>query len=181
MYKAPLFSHSLSTEEVNSHYVNTQGPVFWQALLSFICAANTFRVVSRVSEHNRKQPPTVFSQEMVGKCIWPLYSLQSCASKPALLSHCSIYIGRGCVSCWLFTLPGGTARSSFGPAILCWKSCVAKPKSYKCVCKTLSYGQCFSNTQVSSKSRIFFPLRAYKPEHWLIKREWNEDAGKVVS
>lgn len=60
-------SHPTSTEEVNSHYVNTQGPAFRLALLSFMRAAKTFRVVSCVSEHSRKPSPRIFSRHVMGK------------------------------------------------------------------------------------------------------------------
>lgn len=103
--------------------------LFSDRLCSPLCVELT-RVVSRVSEHNRKQPPTAFSQEMMGKCIWPL----------GLPSYVKNYI-------------------------------VAEPKSYQCVCKSLSYGQCFSSTQVSSKTRIFFSLKELIDLTSDIKRE----------
>lgn len=70
-------SHSTSAREVNSRCVNTGGPVFRLALLSFMCVAGTFRVVSHVSEHNREQLPRGFSQLLMGKCLCPFYKLQS--------------------------------------------------------------------------------------------------------
>lgn len=68
-------SHSRSTEEVKSHYVNTQGPVFGLALLSSVYAAKNFRVVSHVPKCSRKQPAKVISQRVMGKHICPFYRM----------------------------------------------------------------------------------------------------------
>lgn len=87
-------SHSTSTEEVNSHYVNTQGPVFRLALLSFMCTAKTFRVVSRVSEHDRKRPPRAFSPTDDGErhlSLLQIAELGEGPSKPTLFSGCHHY------------------------------------------------------------------------------------------
>lgn len=84
-------SHSRSTEEVNSHYVNTQGPAFRLALHFLVCVAKISMVMSRVSEQNRKQPPGVFSPVHDGEMhlsLLQIVELGEGASKPTLFSVC---------------------------------------------------------------------------------------------